>query len=59
LHQSSTFNTPGAEEYCYFLKEVEDGIALRKAIIDCFERANMPSVPDEEKRRLLSFVVVG
>jgi hypothetical protein len=27
--------------------------------VDRFERANMPSVPPEEKRRILSFIVVG
>jgi hypothetical protein len=47
------------KEHCLFLKEVPDAVALRKAIVDRFERANMPSVPPEEKRRILSFVVVG
>lgn len=42
-----------------FLKEVPDAVALRKAIVDRFERASMPSVPVEEKKRILSFVVVG
>lgn len=39
--------------------QVPDAVTLRKAIVDQFERANMPSVPVEEKKRILSFVVVG
>lgn len=57
--QTTTFGTPGVKEHCMFLKEVPDAVALRKAIVDRFERASMPSVPLEEKKRILSFVVVG
>lgn len=28
-------------------------------MIDCFERASLPNVSEEEKRRILHFVVVG
>lgn len=58
-HKTTTFGTPGVREHCLFLKEVPDAVALRKAIVDRFERASMPSVPLEEKKRILSFVVVG
>lgn len=57
--QSTTFGTPGVREYAYFLKSVEDGTMLRKALVDQFERANMPNISPEEKERILSFVVVG
>jgi len=57
--QSGTFGTPGVREHAFFLKEVDDAIKLRRALVDRFERANMPSVSPEEKIRILSFVVVG
>ncbi|PKI35054.1 hypothetical protein CRG98_044569, partial [Punica granatum] len=57
--RSNTFNTPGVEENCHFLKEVEDAQRIRRNVIDCFERASLPSVSDDEKRRILHFVVVG
>nr|GLL22948.1 external alternative NAD(P)H-ubiquinone oxidoreductase B4, mitochondrial-like [Ipomoea trifida] len=57
--RSNTFNTPGVVEHAHFLKEIEDAKKIRRNVIDCFERANLPSVPEEEKKRLLNFVVVG
>jgi hypothetical protein len=39
--------------------QIPDAVQLRKAIVDRFERASMPSVSLEEKKRILSFVVVG
>lgn len=38
---------------------MEDAQKIRKTIIDCFEKAALPSLSDEEKKRLLHFVVVG
>ncbi|KAG6751329.1 hypothetical protein POTOM_045862 [Populus tomentosa] len=70
----NTFNTPGVEEHAHFLKpgkeilkprldltlqEVGDAQRLRKSIIDCYERASLPSVSEEEKKRVMHFVVVG
>ena len=55
----NTFNIPGVEKYCQFLKQVEDAIQLRKSIARCFERANIPNLPVEEIKRALSFVIVG
>ncbi|KAF5741479.1 external alternative NAD(P)H-ubiquinone oxidoreductase B2 mitochondrial [Tripterygium wilfordii] len=55
----NTFNTPGVEEHAHFLKEVEDAQKLRRSVIDCFERASLPSVSEEEKKKILHFVVVG
>ncbi|KAJ0490137.1 putative NADH:ubiquinone reductase (non-electrogenic) [Helianthus annuus] len=40
-------------------KEVEDALRIRRSIIDCFERASLPSVSEDEKKRILHFVVVG
>ncbi|XP_076953813.1 external alternative NAD(P)H-ubiquinone oxidoreductase B4, mitochondrial-like [Bidens hawaiensis] len=57
--RANTFYTPGVVENAHFLKEVEDALKIRRSIIDCFERANLPSVSEEEKKRILHFVVVG
>ncbi|KAL8201522.1 hypothetical protein R6Q57_012861 [Mikania cordata] len=40
-------------------QEVEDALRIRRSIIDCFERASLPTVSEEEKKRILHFVVVG
>ncbi|XP_010538689.1 PREDICTED: external alternative NAD(P)H-ubiquinone oxidoreductase B2, mitochondrial [Tarenaya hassleriana] len=57
--QSNTFNIPGVEENCHFLKEVEDAQGIRRNVIDSFEKANIPELSDEERKRILHFVVVG
>ncbi|WJX22199.1 External alternative NAD(P)H-ubiquinone oxidoreductase B2, mitochondrial [Trifolium repens] len=57
--QVNTFNTPGVVENCHFLKEVEDAQKIRRTVIDCFERANLPEVSEEEKKRILHFAIVG
>jgi len=56
---NNTFNTPGVEENCCFLKEVKDAKQIRQKIMNAFEIASLPSSSTEEKRRLLHFVVVG
>ncbi|KAK1424541.1 hypothetical protein QVD17_19871 [Tagetes erecta] len=55
----NTFNTPGVEENCHYLKEVEDAQKIRRTVIDCFERASLPTLSDDERKRILQFVVVG
>eukprot|EP01128_Nolandella_sp_AFSM9_P005729 TRINITY_DN2833_c0_g1_i1.p1 TRINITY_DN2833_c0_g1~~TRINITY_DN2833_c0_g1_i1.p1 ORF type:complete len:648 (-),score=113.16 TRINITY_DN2833_c0_g1_i1:57-2000(-) len=57
--QNNTFGTPGVYEHAHFLKALEDARAIRKEIVDSFETANLPNTTAEEKRRLLSFCVVG
>lgn len=56
---SNTFDVPGVAEYALFLKELSDARALRQRIIQCFERANLPGIAVDERRRLLHFVVCG
>lgn len=52
------FRVPGAEEFAFPLKTVDDGIALRNHILYCFELADRE--PDERTRQqLLSFAIVG
>ncbi|KAG8634436.1 hypothetical protein MANES_17G039000v8 [Manihot esculenta] len=55
----NTFNTPGVMEYCNFLKEVEDAQKIRRTVIDNFEKASLPNLSNEERKRILHFVVVG
>lgn len=57
--RSNTFNTPGVVEHTHFLKEIEDAQRIRKTVLDCFERASLPSISEEERKRILHFVVVG
>lgn len=55
----NTFNTPGVVENCNFLKEVEDAQQIRQSVINSFEKASLPTFSDEERKRMLHFVVVG
>ena len=57
--QTNTFGIPGVREYCCFLKQVEDARRIRTAIVNCFERANLPNLNDDERRRILTFAVIG
>lgn len=57
--RSNTFNIPGVEENAHFLKEVEDAQKIRRGIIDCFEKAALPTLSDEDRKKILHFVVVG
>ncbi|KAL2496920.1 External alternative NAD(P)H-ubiquinone oxidoreductase B4 [Forsythia ovata] len=57
--RSNTFNTPGVVEHAHFLKEIEDAQRIRRTVIDCFERASLPTISEEERKRILHFVVVG
>ncbi|KAF7028116.1 hypothetical protein CFC21_040078 [Triticum aestivum] len=55
----NTFNTPSMMEHCHFLKVVEDAQKIRKSVIDCFEKASLPNLSEEEKRKILHFVIIG
>ena len=55
---TNTFNVPGVEENCFFLKDMEGAKALRQRINECFEISALPSTTPEERKRLLTFVVV-
>jgi NADH:ubiquinone reductase (non-electrogenic) len=46
-------------EHCCFLKQIEDSQQIRRALVNCFERANIPGLTDEQKEKILSFVVIG
>ena len=57
--QTNTFGIPGVREYCNFLKQVEDARRIRTAIVNCFERANLPGLSEEERVNNLTFAVIG
>jgi len=40
-------------------KSIEDANNLRRRVSECFERAALPATTDEERKKLLSFIVVG
>ena len=60
--KTNTFNTPGVNEGMhgvFFLKHLHHARQIRNRILECFERAALPGISEEERDRLLSFVVVG
>lgn len=57
--EPNTFNTKGVKENAFFVKSIEDARSLRNHIVDCIETANLPSTTEEERKRLLHFVIVG
>lgn len=57
--QTTTFGTPGVEEYCNYLKQVGDAQQIKNAIVNCFESACLPNLTEEEIGKELTFVIVG
>jgi len=72
--KSNTFSIPGIKSTeenifhsptgtnrhnVFFLKQLENARAIRNRIIECFERASSPFLTQDEKKRLLTFVIVG
>lgn len=49
----------GVEQHTLPLRDLSDAVKIRNTVIDCLERANSELATEEEKRRLLNFVVVG
>lgn len=56
---SNTFGVPGVYDHSFFLKEISDARMIRNQILKNFELAMQPGVSEEEKKRLLHFVIVG
>ena len=57
--QTNTFGIPGVTKYCNFLKQINDSRKIRSALINSFERANFPHLSDVERKKYLTFVVIG
>ena len=61
--KTNTFGTPNIDERegkeIFFLKHLHHARAIRDRTIEMFEASALPGTSDNEKKRLLSFVVVG
>merc|ERR1719160_1341747 len=59
--EPNTFGIKGVAENAFFLKELDDGMKLRRQILDTLENANSARLAgrEEEVKKLLTFVVVG
>ncbi|SGY90194.1 BQ5605_C039g11792 [Microbotryum silenes-dioicae] len=55
---NSTHGVPGLE-HCHQLKTVPDAQKIRRRVMDNLEKACLPETEQEERERLLSFVVCG
>ncbi|AOA64236.1 External NADH-ubiquinone oxidoreductase 2, mitochondrial [Komagataella phaffii CBS 7435] len=57
----STSNTHGVTglQYCHQLKTAADALQIKRQIVGNLEKACLPTTTDEERKRLLSFVVCG
>jgi NADH dehydrogenase FAD-containing subunit len=55
----NTFGIPGVEEFCSFLKQIDDARTIRKKIVNLFEQANYPGQSPEKIKQLLTFAVIG
>jgi NADH:ubiquinone reductase (H+-translocating) len=53
-----TFGVPGVEDHAFFLKTLEEGVALKNHIICCFE-SNAMLPEDDRQGGILTFVIVG
>lgn len=52
---------PGIKEYALYLRNVEDSIKMRDAVVNCIKEvnANWDKMSDDEKRKKLTFIVAG
>lgn len=58
--KTSTFGTPGVEEYCNYLKQITDAQQIKNAIVNCFDNAGLPTcITNEDKVKELTFVIIG
>ncbi|KAK9839229.1 hypothetical protein WJX81_002839 [Elliptochloris bilobata] len=56
---NNTFGIKGVEDHCFFFRSITNANELRRRVSECFERAALPQSTSEERKKLLSFVVVG
>lgn len=56
---TNTFGLPGVKENAFFLKEVEHAVQIKKRVMANFETAALPTTSQQERERLLHFVIVG
>lgn len=56
---TNTFNIPGVDEHAYFVKNVNDAMAVRGRLSDMLEIASLPSINDQRRREILHVAIVG
>jgi NADH dehydrogenase len=56
--ENNYYNTAGAAEHTFGLKNLADALAIRNQIIDSFEKASFTE-DEQERKKNLRFVVVG
>ncbi|KAK9772621.1 putative Pyridine nucleotide-disulfide oxidoreductase-domain-containing protein [Seiridium cardinale] len=56
---SQTFGIEGVKEHANFLRDVGDARKIRLRVLQCFEKAALPTTTDAERKKLLHFAVVG
>jgi len=56
---TNSFGVAGVSEHCHFLKQIEDAARIRRNVVNCFERANVPELTDDQRKAILTFVVIG
>lgn len=56
---SQTFGIEGVVEHANFLRDAGDARDIRSRVLSVFEKADLPTTRDEEKRQMLHFAIVG
>lgn len=56
---TNTFGLDGVDKHALFLKELSDARKIRTKVIDCFENASLPDIPEQEQKRYLRFIICG
>jgi NADH dehydrogenase len=57
--RNETYSIPGVKEHVHFLKSITDARKIRDKISTLFEQASFPATTEQEKPRLMTFVIVG
>ncbi|KAI8898827.1 hypothetical protein BC833DRAFT_588265 [Globomyces pollinis-pini] len=57
--RNETYGIPGVRENVHFCKTINDARKIRDKLTSIFEEAASPLMTDEERSKILSFVIVG
>ncbi|KJK62553.1 Pyridine nucleotide-disulfide oxidoreductase [Aspergillus parasiticus SU-1] len=56
---TNTFNTQGVDEHAFMVKNVNDANAIRDKINENLEIASLPTIGEDQQRKLLHIAIVG
>jgi NADH:ubiquinone reductase (H+-translocating) len=56
--KSQYLGVPGAEEFAFSMRSIEQAVTLRNQILECFEAASIENDP-AIRQQLLTFVIIG